>query len=250
MRHHKIEHPEGKGHYSLVETDDFEYSNPIQKYSELFVMAEVAMLSDHIELRQLDPPIELLVKNAVNSWDKKYKEIMQLEVPDAFFELLNNPKKKEQLQLLKSAEITTWQFMSFIMKAYLNYGYTFSQYRASHHHKGLDESDIPRFIHKEDDDSIVKVGETKLTDGQLKQIVEHHKIIVSRFLDKGDDWHCFFHTLDSINGKENYQGGQPHMHYISSKWGIKRALVLEQLKSRNYSLPQLPHIHYGRENRE
>ena len=74
--------------------------------------------------------------------------------------------------------------------------------------------------------------------------VEHRKVIVSKFLDKGDIWHCFFLTFKSLDGKENYHDGQPHLHYISSAWNIPRQEVKEQLTSKKYSLPSLPHIDF------
>ena len=44
-----------------------------------------------------------------------------------------------------------------------------------------------------------------------------------KFIDKEDEWHCLFLTYDSIRGKESWNGGQPHYHYISDKFGIPRA---------------------------
>lgn len=92
------------------------------------------------------------------------------------------------------------------------------------------------------DDKVSKVGNTTLTDGQLKQAVDHRKVVVAKFIDKEDEWHCIFLTYDSIRGKESWKGGQPHYHYISDKFGIPRAEVLNQLKSRIYNLGSLPHI--------
>jgi len=93
-------------------------------------------------------------------------------------------------------------------------------------------------------DGIVnKVGDTKLTDGQLKQAVEHKSVTISKFFDKGTDWHCLFVTHKSLRGDEkNWKGGQPHYHYISDKFGLSRDKVVSELKSRDYHLNSLPHI--------
>lgn len=50
--------------------------------------------------------------------------------------------------------------------------------------------------------------------------------------------------MKSIIGKESYKNGQPHLHYISDKWNIKRKNIIEQLNSREYKLPSLPHIDF------
>lgn len=79
-------------------------------------------------------------------------------------------------------------------------------------------------------------------NGQLKQVIEQRKVIVSKFLDKGSEWHCLLLTYDSLKGKESWKNGQPHYHYISSKFRIPRDKVVEQLKSSSYNLGSLPHI--------
>lgn len=84
-------------------------------------------------------------------------------------------------------------------------------------------------------------GETKLTEGQLKNVINHRKVTISKFLDKGDLWHCFFITYNSIGGKDKWQDGQPHYHYISDKWGFNRKDAVERLKSTNYP-PTSVHI--------
>jgi hypothetical protein len=85
-----------------------------------------------------------------------------------------------------------------------------------------------------------------LSIAQLKQVVEHRHVAVAKFLDIGKQWHCFFLTFRSLRGEENHDGGTPHMHYISDKWGISRSSVVKQLTSKKYKLPSLPHVEYIR----
>ena len=75
------------------------------------------------------------------------------------------------------------------------------------------------------------IGKTDLTNGQLKQTIEQRHVVVSKFLDKDDKWHCFFQTYRGLGEQENYSNGQPHLHDISSAWGLPREFVLKQLKS-------------------
>ncbi|RYD53439.1 MAG: hypothetical protein EOP52_04715 [Sphingobacteriales bacterium] len=69
---------------------------------------------------------------------------------------------------------------------------------------------------------INKVGDTDLTDGQLRQAIDHRKVIVAKFFDNGDQWHCLFFTYESLGGKESWNDGQPHYHYIYDKFGLSR----------------------------
>ena len=100
---------------------------------------------------------------------------------------------------------------------------------------------MPSIVHLTDN-KVHKSGETDLTDGQLKQIVEHRKVIISKFIDKGELWHCFFLTFESLKGKEKWKDGKPHYHYISSAFGLTREQVIGELKKKNYKLNNLPHI--------
>jgi hypothetical protein len=95
---------------------------------------------------------------------------------------------------------------------------------------------------REKDGSITKFGNTELTDGQLKMALEQRSVKIAKFIEKDEEWHCFFITYDSIGGKENWQNGQPHFHYISNLFGIKKEDVITQIKSKKYKLGNLPHI--------
>ena len=139
----------------------------------------------------------------------------------------------EQEKLLKRQTLTIEQLMSFIFLAYEDYGFTLSEYTGENHRKGIDESDLPTLIHVKEN-GVDKAGETSMTDGQLKNVVESRKVIVSKILDKDGEWHCFFLTFNSIAGKESWKGGQAHFHYSSDKYGITRKDAVEQLKSKKY----------------
>jgi hypothetical protein len=60
---------------------------------------------------------------------------------------------------------------------------------------------LPTLIHL-DGDKVKTAGETTLTKEQLKNVVNYRKVTVSKFLDKGDTWYCFFLTYRSLRGEE------------------------------------------------
>lgn len=176
----------------------------------------------------------------VRFW-KKYKEIKKTKIPNSLKQLFNANKKKDQVKLLKGFSITSDILIAFLFYAWEEKGYSFSQYKGEHERKGLDKSELPNIIHVKGD-KVERVGDSELTDGQLKQAIQQRTVVIAKFIDKGDDWHCLFATYNSLKGEENWQNGQPHFHYISSKFGIPRDKVIESLKSRHYKLGSLPHI--------
>ena len=177
---------------------------------------------------------EYLYERASKKYEKWYKSIRSTDIPQNFIKLLSAESKNEQEKLLKRQTLTVEQLMAFIFIAYEDYGFTLSEYVGKNHRKGINESDLPTLIHVNDDKSIKKVGETTMTDGQLKNVIESRKVVVSKFLDKDDEWHCFFLTFNSIAGRENWKGGQAHFHYISDKYLISREDAVKQLKSKRY----------------
>lgn len=247
IRHQKIKYDDEsvKGEYSIFESHDFEFVNPIEHYSTAFIASNFAMMKDLVLHKKPPFPLEVvektLMKQSVKDWEEKLNETLKTEIPENFIAVLKSDSKKEQVRLLKEQSITPEQLLAFIFKAHTDFGFSFSQYRAEHNHKGLDESKMPSVAGIENG-KVHKIGNTTLTDGQLKQAIEQRKVIVSKFLDKGSEWHCLFLTYDSLKGKESWKNGQPHYHYISDKFGISREKVFEQLKSNNYNLGNLPHI--------
>jgi len=150
-------------------------------------------------------------------------------------------KKDAQIKLLKKQTFTSDQLIAFLFRAYLEYGFSFSQYTSENLHKGLDKSKLPRLIHL-DGKEVKTVGPTTLSRGQLRQVVVQRKVIIAKFLDKGNQWHCFFGTLNSIGGKESWNDCQSHLHYISDKWEIPRDGVVTKIKGGIY--PSTP-VHIG-----
>lgn len=237
MEEHIIYDEDGKGFTRAYIGRDIEFTDPTKYYSEheikkhKFEIKDLLFMKNAFLASQLNE--DFFTKNALKHWEDKLIEINNTVVPDNFLYLLDATTKADQIKLLKGQSLTPEQLIAFIFKAWTDYGFAFSQYTAEHHHKGLDESQLPKLIHIEND-KVKTVGETSLTDGQLKNVIEHRKVIVAKLFDKGVNWHCLFVTFNSLAGKENWQGGQPHFHYISDKFGLTREEVVNRIKSGNY----------------
>lgn len=239
--------PYENGFYSMKEYDDFELMNPIDFIKNMCIESSKSFDRNILLTKGFSNPSDrILMKYARKRCNKKIKNYQRTKFPKALIKLLNATSKRDQVKLLKGLSFDHKQFYSFIFYAFENYDYKLSQYKATHNHNGFDVSKMPNIVHIEEDGSITKVGKTELSDGQLKQTVEHRKVTISKFLDNEYGWHCFFLTFKSLAGKERHNDGKPHFHYISDKWNIDRKDVIGQLTSKKYSLPSLPHIGYRR----
>lgn len=245
VKEHRVYDDDGKGFYIMFESGDIEDVNPIEHYRDVFVNPRVVIEKEMLLAKKIPVPAihidAFLQSKASLAWGKKLKEIRNTELPNNLYDLLKASSKGEQVRLLKGISLTPEQLLTLIIFGWEKHGYRFSQYTGEHYHNGLDLEQLPKIINIKEG-QVKKIGQSNLTDGQLKQIIEHRTVTISKFIDNGDEWHCFFITYRSIKGEESWKDGQPHFHYISDKFGIPRAKVVEELKSKNYKLGSLPHI--------
>ena len=246
MKQSKVIFNEGKSIYNIFEATDFEFVNPVEYYAKYYIQHRMTVERDILFLKKLpfssSIAQELLLKRATEAWNEMYQTINESGFPANLIALLGSDKKKNQIRLLRGLSINSFQLLAFIFKACSTNGFVYSQYIAKHHHNGVNPAELPLIINTEND-KVEHIGNTTLTDGELKQVVDHRKVIVAKFLDKGDEWHCFFTTYKSLRGDEkNWKNGQPHLHYISNSFGMSRIDVLDSLKSDKYKLPSTPHI--------
>lgn len=230
----------------IFDGEDFEYEKPVKHYGDEFIVKQMVVRGiPNEELNGVKKPTQqsrqIFIEAAMHWQDMLYK-FKQVKVPDNLMKLLNTTKKSEQENLLKGIALTPDLLMALLIIAEES-GYTLSQYKSEYAQKGLDVSKLPFAYHVKDDGSVKIFGKTELSDGQLKQAIEHRKVKVAKFLDKGDTWHCFFTTYKSLRGGETWlDEKQPHYHYISNLFGIDRIEVINQIKSEKYKLGNLPHI--------
>jgi len=184
-------------------------------------------------------------------WKEQELEVDSSELPKDFITLLSTTKKSDQEKLVRGKVLTPKLSAALIYEACEKHGYTLRHVRHDIPQKGLDVEKMPKVAIIQEDGIVKKLGKTEMSDGQIKQAVEHRKVTLAKFLEKGDHWHCFFTLFKSLRGEEMWQGeGQPHYHYISDSCGIPKEEVIKQLKSEKYKLGNLPHIkleEYGKQ---
>ncbi len=234
--------------------EDFENVNPAQHFYDACFVTSMMMLEPDETTGRKEPTkkgAETLMKVAKKCRDfiDKFREV---QIPAELTHLLDTKKKKEQTKLFNGLRMNPNILMAFLLMAG-DKGYTLSQYESEHQTKAVDSTKMPLAYRQKKDGTIEKFGKTELTDGQLKQALEQRSVKVAKILEKGDEWHCFFLTFNSIGGKENWRNGQPHFHYISNLFEIEKKDLIEQIKSKNYKLGNLPHIaldDYGKQPEE
>ena len=146
--------------------------------------------------------------------------------------------KKEQIRLLKGVEITVSQLASIFNFAE-KCGYKFSHYSWSGEPSKMEHEKLPSFMHLKDDGSVEYIGDTTLTEGQMRMLIDQADVLIARFFDNGIHWHCFLQTFKGLKGKESgVQGSRPHLHYLSDSFGISQDNLIKMIRMGRY--PKTP----------
>ncbi|MDE5423862.1 hypothetical protein L3073_16730 [Ancylomarina sp. DW003] len=238
MNTKKIYDENGVGATRVFYDDKVEKVNPILHYKAYEINKRAIIFKDLLQVQspflasKLDD--SFYINRAKEDIVGFFEDMGKTPFHKNFIELLQTTKKKDQIKLLKGMSLNPNQLMALIMKAYKDHDYLYSKYSFENLPKGVEGKKLPKLIEHNKGTQIRKVGSTELKDGELKNVIEHRKVIVSHFFEKEDNWHCFFLTYNSIAGKENHNGGQPHFHYISSSFGISKEDFIESMRSGNY----------------
>lgn len=238
MKTEKIFDENGNGFTRVFSSDKVEKVNPIDYYQSYEIEKRAIALRDLLYAK--DPYLTSLledkffVKKAEETLIGFFEEFETTEVHANFIKLLETTRKKDQVSLLKGLSLNPDQLMSLIFKSYKEHGFLYSKYRFENLPNGLEGKKLPKLFRLKENGEIEKVGETDLTDGELKNVIEQRKVIVSHFFEHEEVWHCFFLTYNSIGGKENHNDGQPHFHYISSGFNISKDEFIDSMKTGKY----------------
>lgn len=183
---------------------------------------------------------------AKKSYNELSKESVDSKLKNIFQKELN---KKEQIRLLKGVQLTEPQLSSLFNFAEIS-GYKFSHYKWQGDPKNIKEEKLPSFMHLKDDGSVEYVGDTTLTEGQMRTIINQADVLIVRIFDNGIHWHCFLQTYKGLKGMESgVQGSRPHLHYLSDSFGISKDDLVKMIKMGKY--PNTPvHIPLLRDKSE
>ena len=239
-----IVHDKDNGKYIILEEGDVYDVNPYDHYEEFFLKKSVMM---HTELMSMHgiPILPVFRKVSLNKaeeeWNEKRVEIESIKIPTPIVTLFKCKHKKTQQKLLRGFELIPELLAAIMFYAFNEHGYLLTRFSSEYYSANVNKADLPVIIDA-NDNKVKAVGKTTMTEGQMKDAVTNRNGIVATILKNDEDWHCFFITQHSAKGMENWKGGQPHFHYISSYFGLELDYVIEQLKSEHYKIGNLPHI--------
>lgn len=239
MADHIIPDDDGKGFTIASIGEDIQFVDPISYLANRTIKTRILVYTKTLKLKNPTFPDEAIAKAAVRhaekDWEGHYNDLIKTEIPPALISLLKADSKKDQIKILKGLQLTPESLWAFIFKAFTDYGYTYSQYHTERLPKSIEKGSMPKLATLDrETGEVKKVGDSSLTDGQIKQAIEQRKVVSTKFIDSDNGWHCFFITYRSIGGEESWKNGQPHFHYISDKFGISREDAVKQFKSDSY----------------
>ena len=257
MEFHRIPHKEKKSQLTIAKIANAKLVNPIEKTMNDIINTYKSLQLSTYEFayeHNKPSPLDTFSRNDILTyleleglkiWKEQYNNIMKSNLSESIFQILNCTDKDLQIQIFKSPfELTTLSMQKFIFKAWELYGFKYSDYRFEHLQKGLNSTDLPKGLIITKENNVEVFGKTELKDGILRNAILHRKVTIAKFLDKDSEWHCFYYTYNSINGKES--GEIPHIHYISNNWTISRKIVVEELSKRHHSFTSSVHVNYKR----
>lgn len=240
--HKTFRNPDKPEEYNVYSSPDCEFVNPSYYFAQLYRNQLLEMDLSIFRIKNIKPTpliIEKLKDSALDLWQKKFKAAVNYKLQDEIKQLYVWANKKSQIKLAAKINFNTESLFAFMIQAGDSYKYKYSRYVSDYHPKELENKQFPAFIYRESKDRFITQGDTDLSFGELKVSIEKRRRVIAEFLDDRENWHCVFRTLLSISGNEEPHLNQPHLHYLSSNWGIKREDVVEQLKSYRYKLPSI-----------
>lgn len=150
--------------------------------------------------------------------------------------------KKQQFQIWKGVLLRPIDLLWFNWLAQ-QIGYLLDVYHIETVPSVYKQKKSPMVFREEDNGEMEKIGETNMSDGELKAMLRQRRVQTIRVYHKDDVWHCFYGTYKGINGEES---GPPHMHYISDKWGISREELNKRIQANDMPSSGTVHIPFKR----
>jgi len=213
--------------------------DPIEFFRKHTIETKVALLKQKAKMKDPFMPTHahepLFVEEGEKLWEKRLQQMEDAPLAENFLQLLESKRKNEQEKLLKGMEITAMGLGGLFIKAGRDHGYSYSSYRVEKVPSDINEAQLPRVFHITKKGDLERYGQSPMTDKQLRGFFNQKNALIARVLDRGGEWHCFFQMERALRGAEGWKGGQPHIHYISDKWGISRKQLDEMIKSGSMS---------------
>lgn len=243
MPHYKITPKTGGEIYANIwdNAESVKYSDcAIDFHAKSIAPALLALIEAKLGPCRFPSVLQNIDNTAYSIAKEQIERLRDTSIPVGVKSILDNDslKKKEQISLLKGVAVTAEQLGAIFLYGE-DKGFLFSNFRVDGEPKQFDPKDVPSFIRLLDDGTVDYTGNTSLSEGQLRSIVNQSNFIVARFLVKDSVWHCFVQDRHGVMGNEKGKmGAIHHLHYFSSAFGLDLADVKKAILNGSY--PQTP----------
>lgn len=221
-----------KDYYFNIDFDIYMRDN-VQKS---LALRKIAGVSKEMDEEEIDKVLEILKGQSIKGAIKENKKVYSQSLPEKVFDIFKTDKKGKHQKAFKNICLTTEQLKKIYFVAFDKYSCVYSKYLVIIKNEGIDQTKMPHIAIIEKDGSVSKYGQSDLTDGEIRQTINHRKCTRIDILDNNEKWYCFYWTWSGIAGNESSKQFDEHIHYIDYTWGLSRESVLEQLNSKKYSL--------------
>lgn len=178
-------------------------------------------------------PDDLVRKFVLQKTDEMIAQELSKSIPHpAIHKLLTDDSlsHKEQKRLLKSVTLTSTDIL-WLNKEAQDFGYLLDIYHEEKYPEKFNDKKHPLLFYQKKDSTIEKMGETDMTEGEMRALLEQRKVIQARIYHKSSTWHCFYFTFKGLAGEESgIMGSKPHYHYLSDKSGIVWDDLVKRIK--------------------
>jgi len=138
---------------------------------------------------------------------------------------------KKQKRLLKGLRFDKKDIL-WLYKEAEDLGYLLDTTLVEKHPAKYDEKKMPHMFYRNKDGSMDVIGDTDMTEAEMKAYLEERKVVQVRLFHDKEHWHCFYYTFKGLAGKEHGDmGSKPHYHYLSDKSGITWDQLQERIKA-------------------
>ena len=228
--------------------DDLNW-RPLDYYMYSFALARGNLYNRVIDLKGRPEWVDKVSVNqvALKQTQDMIEDMLRKTLPDYRLQQIlahGEWTKKQQIQLWRDLKLRPIELLWFNWLAQ-QMGYLLDVYHVETIPGVYKQKKSPMVFREEDNGEVEKIGETNMSDGEMRAVLQDRKVLVVHVYHKGDIWHCFYGTYKGINGEEpGVMGSQSHYHYISDKWGYSREKLNQFIKENN--MPSSPvHIQAG-----
>ena len=203
-------------------------------FNHAYIQANVMMQVMRLKGENIDGIESFIYQHTLLQTKELTENILHRTLPDIRLQqiLSHTDYTKSQQERLWNGVTLKFSDLLWFSKLAQDIGYLMDVYNIEMHPSVYDTKKHPLVFSKKEDGTIETIGETTMTDGEMKGLLHDRKVVQARIYHRGTTWHCFYFTFRGIAGEENGKLGKlPHYHYLSDKYGISLKTLESRIKA-------------------